>query len=452
MTSDLKELIELYEQKGLLSHICRPVSSEYEAMAVMKKSKGRLPMCFDRIDQYSCRTVTGMGGSRRLLAQSMGIEPKRLREHLAEAVVHPIPVTRVQNGKCQDNVRREPFCLDEFFPVLKHYERDNGRFVISGMLLVKSPDGSRVYTSIRRMYYLGGNKMTLLITSKEMKEQLDYYEQLHQPMDIALMFGLVPAIVLGSQISTHLYNANKLEVSGALLGKSLEVVPCKTVGLEVLSDAQVVLEGKVYPWKKQTEGPFGEMAFYYGRVSQLPVCEFSCMTWQNDPVWHTFFPSGAEEKLPMALAREVNLYHTVSMTVPNVIQVHITPGGGGRFHAVVQIAKINESDGKQAALAAFASDKDLKHVVVVDEDVDIFDMEEVEWAIATRVQADKDVFIIPGAAGSPLEASHLLKNTTAKVGIDATCPLGDSRFIRTQVPGEQTINLEEYLGGAGKPQ
>jgi UbiD family decarboxylase len=445
MISDLRELVNEYEQKGLMNHIRRRVNSEYEVMAVMKKSKGAIPMCFDRIDDYACKTVTGMGGSRRLLAASMGIRPERLREHLAGAILRPIPVTRIEKGKCQENIRMAPFALNDFFPVLKHYEKDSGRFVISGMMVCKSLEGDRVYTSIRRMFYPGENVMTLLVTSNEMKEQLAYFERERKPMEIALMFGLVPAVVLGSQISTHLYNANKLDVSGALLGKSLEVVPCKTVGLEVLADAQVVLEGRVYPWKKQTEGPFGEMAYYYGRVSELPVVEFTCMTWQNDPIWHTFFPSGNEEKLPMALAREVNLFHTVSMTVPNVKEVHITPGGGGRFHAVIQIAKKADSDGNQAALASFASDKDLKHVVVVDEDVDIFDPEEVEWAIATRVQADRDVFIVPGAAGSPLEASHLLQNRTAKVGIDATCPLGDNRFLRTSVPGEKEIDLEDYF-------
>jgi UbiD family decarboxylase len=445
MISDLKELVTEYEGKNMLAHIKRKVSSEFEMMAVLKKSHGKIPMCFEQVDNYSCKTITGMGGTRETLAGSMGISPEHLRDHLTNAIIHPIPVTKVTQGKCQENVVMAPFCLDNYFPVLKHYEKDNGRFVISGMMVAKNIEGDRVYTSIRRMYYLGENKMTLLVTSNEMKDQLAYFEKEQKPMEFAIMFGLVPAVILGSQISTHLYNANKLDVSGALLGKSLEVVPCKTINLDVLADAQVVLEGKVYPWKKQTEGPFGEMVSYYGKVSELPICEFSCMTFQNNPLWHTFFPSGSEEKLPMAIAREVNLFQTISMTVPNVKQVHITSGGGGRFHAVVKVAKKLESDGRQAALVSFASDKDLKHVVIVDEDVDIFDMEEVEWAIATRVQADKDIFIVSGAAGSPLEASHLLHYVTAKVGIDATCPLGDTRFQRTSVPKEHEIRLEDYI-------
>lgn len=443
--SDMKELTAEYEKKGLLSHVTRKVSSENELMAVMKKTKGKLPIMFHQVDEYPCKVVTGLGGSRKLLAESMGIKEENLRKHLASAIAHPIPVTQAAQGKCQQEIHLAPFSLDNYFPILRHYEKDNGRFIISGMMIAKSIDGSKYYTSIRRMWYMGENRMTILITSREMQEQFAYYEEKKEPMEIAIMFGLVPGIVLGSQISTHLYNADKLEVSGALLSKSLETVKCKTIDLEVLSDAQVVLEGKVYPWKKEREGPFGEMAYYYGGVKELPICDFSCITMQKNPLWHTFFPSGCEEKLPMALSREVNLFNTIQMTVPGVKNVHLTMGGAGRYHAVVQIKKEQDGDGKQAALSAFASDKDLKYVTVVDEDVDIFDMEEVEWAITTRTQATSDFFIIPGAAGSPLEASHHLKNRTDKVGIDATRPLGDKRFERTHVIGEEKVFLEEYI-------
>ena len=445
VTSDFKELTMQYEQQGLLSHITRKVSADSEMMAVMKKTKGQIPLLFHQVDGYPCKVVTGLGGSRKLLAQSMGITEDKLRKHLAAAIAHPIPVTHVAEGKCQQEVHMAPFSLVDYFPVLRHYEKDNGKFIISGMMVAKSIDGSKYYTSIRRMWYKGKNQMTVLITSREMQEQFAYYEARKEPMEIAVMFGLVPAVVLGSQISTHLYNADKLEVSGALLSKSLETVKCKTIDLEVLSDAQVVLEGKVYPWKKEKEGPFGEMAYYYGEVKELPLCEFSCITMQKNPLWHTFFPSGCEEKLPMAISREVNLFNTIQMTVPGVRNVHLTMGGAGRYHAVVQIKKEQEGDGKQAALSAFASDKDLKYVTVVDEDVDIFDAEEVEWAITTRTQAASDIFIIPAALGSPLEASHHLKNTTDKMGIDATKPIGDKRFERTHVIGEEKIDLKEYI-------
>lgn len=445
MTPGFRELIEYYEREGKLLHIKRPVDPRYEAAAVMKKTKGKIPMLFERVGSYQTSMVCGLGGSREAIAESMGIVPENLVSHLTDAIIHPIPVTPVQSAPVQEQVIKAPFDLDKYLPVLTYNELDCAPFLVAGMMTARSADGTKLYTSIRRMQYLGGNRMTILITSNEMKEQFAYYESIRQPMDVAIMIGVPPAVVLGSQISTHLFNVNKLDVSGALMGRSLPVVRCKTVDIDVLADAEFVLEGRIQTWVKETEGPFGEMGGYYGKVEPLPVVEFTALTCRKDPVVQAIFPSGFEEKLPMAINREVVLLNTVRQTVPGVRAVHITPGGIGRLHAVVQIHKTGPADGHQAALSAFASDKDLKHVVVVDDDIDIFDLEQVEWAVATRVQADRDVFIVPGANGSPLEPSHLISGTTAKMGIDATAPLGDPHFIRTHIPGEENIRLADYV-------
>ncbi len=445
MTPDFRQLIAHCEQTGTLLHIKKQVDCRYEAAALMKETKGKTPMLFERVAGYSGPMVTGLGGTRALLAQSMGVTEHELVSHLSGALVHPIPVTAVNSAPVHENVVRAPFDIHKYIPILTYNELDNAPYTVSGMMVARSISGERLYTSIRRMQYLGGSRMTILITSAQMKEQFRYYEQAKKPMDIAIMFGVTPAVVLASQISTQLFNVNKLDVAGALLGRTLPVVRCKTVDVDVLADAEFVLEGQVKPWVKESEGPFGEMGGYYGTVSPLPVVEFSALTFRNSPIVQAIYPSGYEEKLPMAINREVALLSTIRQTVPGVRRVHITPGGIGRLHAVVQIHKTGVADGRQAALAAFASDKDLKHVVVVDDDIDIFDMEQVEWAIATRMQANTDVFIVSGVNGSPLEASHLISGTSAKMGIDATCPLNDARFTRTHIPGEEDIRLEDYL-------
>lgn len=445
MISSYRDLVEKYDQDNKIIHIKKKVSSEYEAAALMKKTQGKIPMIFEKIDNYKCKMACGLAGTRKLLAESMGIKENEIISHFTKAIVNPIPVTRVNTGPVHENIIEAPFELDRYFPILKHCEKDAGRFLISGIMTAKNVSGKKIYTSIRRMQYLGGNKCTVLITSKEMKEQFEYYKKNRQPMDVAIMFGVVPAVILGSQISTHLFNKNKLDVTGALLGKSLEVVHGKTVDIDVLSEAEVVIEGRVKPWIEETEGPYGEMAGYYGNISKQPIIEFTALTFRNNPLYQTIFSSGHEEKIAMAIAREVVLLSLLRQTVPNVLEVHITFGGAGRLHSIIKIKKINPGDGRQAALAAFASDKDLKHVVVVDDDIDIFDLEEVEWAIATRVQADKDVFIISGANGSPLEPSHNVNNITAKMAIDATCPLGNKIFERTHIPYENDVDLNDYI-------
>jgi 2,5-furandicarboxylate decarboxylase 1 len=440
----VRALIDNWEARGLLSRVEREVDQKYELGAVIRHFNGAKPLLFEKVKGYTSPLVAGLGGDRTLLADSMGITEKELIPKIMESIVNPIPTRTLGTGPVHENVIMGEFDLDDLFPIPTYHAEDSGQYYVSGILVVKDVTGRKRYTSIRRMQFLGRNRTNILITSPELNEQYKYYEERNESMEIAVMFGVVPAVVLSSQISTHLYHTDKLDVAGALLGQPLDVVQCKTVDLEVLAEAEIVLEGKMIPLERVTEGPFGELAGYYGTISPQPVVEITAVTFRDDPINQTIFPSSYEERLPMALVREVTLLSTVRQVVPNVKEVHITMGGVGRYHAVIQIKKLSEGDGKQAALAAFASDKDLKHVVVVNDDVDIFDPNDVEWAIATRVQADEDIFIVPGAKGSPLEASHTIKGVTAKMGIDATYPLAYAEdFKRTSVPLE--IKIEDYL-------
>lgn len=442
--ANMRELINDWDRRGILWRIKKEVDPKYEMGAVIRKMNGKQPMYFEKVWGYRSPMVAGLGGDRKYVADSMGITVEELMPKIIDSIVHPIPTREVVTGPVHDNVVMGPFHLDELFPIPTYHADDSGPYYVSGILVVKDLSGRKRYTSIRRMQFLGENRTNILITSPELYEQYLQYERRGEPMEVAVMFGVVPAVVLSSQLSTHLYHTDKLDVAGAMLGKSLDVVKCKTVDLEVLAEAEIVFEGRMLPHAREMEGPFGELAGYYGERSPQPIVEFSAVTYRDSPICQTIFPSSCEERLPMALVREATLFSTVRQVVPNVKAVHVTMGGVARFHAVIQIEKRSEGDGKQAALAAFASDKDLKHVVVVNEDVDIFNPEDVEWAIATRVQADEDVFIVPGAKGSPLEASHQLRGVSAKMGIDATYPLhAKEKFRRTSVP--LTIDLDDYI-------
>jgi 2,5-furandicarboxylate decarboxylase 1 len=441
--TNIRDLIAAWDKLGYLKRIEKTVDPIFELGAVVKATKGTVPMMFENVKGYSSPMAVGFGGDRRLLAESIGIEPNDFIAKLINSVVAPIPVTEVSTGPVHENVITGNFDLEDFFPILKYHADDSGQYYVAGILVVKDLTGKKQYTSIRRMQYLGGNKTNILITSPELNAQYAEYERRGEPMEVAVMFGVVPAVTLASQVSTHLYHTDKLQIAGALLGQSLDVVKCKTVDIDVLADAEIVFEGRMLPHERVMEGPFAELAGYYGDASPQPVIEFSAVTYRNNPINHTILPASYEEKLPMALVREMTLFSTVKQVVPNVKDVHITLGGIGRYHAIIQIDKKSEGDGKQAALAAFASDKDLKHVVVVNDDVDIFNPEDVEFAIATRVQADQDIFIVPGAKGSPLEASHSLRGVTAKMGIDATYPLAYAhQFRRTSIPIK--IDLRDY--------
>ncbi len=184
---------------------------------------------------------------------------------------------------------------------------------------------------------------------------------------------------------------------------------------------------------------------YYGGVGPHPYMEVDVITHRNNPIFQVAFPC-REEHLANGLIREVELYNHLKNQV-DVVDVNVTEGGGYRFNAFVSIDKKFEGDGKSAILAALGSNRDLKQVVVVDEDVDIYDVQDIEWAVTTRAQASKDFIIVPNALGSNLEPSHGLRGVTDKVGIDATKPLDDKeeRFERSIIPGFENIDINRYF-------
>lgn len=440
-----RNFVATLDAEGSLIHLTRTVSPRYEIAALMKSTNGRTPLIFEHVDGSDIPVICGLGGSRELIAKNIGCAPRILDRALAHAIAQPILPVQIENAPVQERRINAPFELDAYMPMLTFNELDVGPFLVSSMMIVRSEDGTKEYTSVRRMQYLGDNRLLVLITSREMQEQFRNFERRHEPLEVAFVLGITPATLLSSQISTHLYDCDKLSVAGGLMGEPMPLCHCLTVDIDVPAEAEIVLEGHVLGWEKETEGPFGEMGGYYGTLSKRPVVELTCMSSRQSPLAQVVFPSGFEEKLPMAIAREVGLLTTIRQTVPGVCQAYITPPTLGRLHAIIQIHKEAPYDGKQAALAAFAADKDLKHVVVVDDDVDPQDPEQVEWAIATRLQADRDVFIISGCNGSPLEPSHAERGVTAKMGLDATYTHGDKLYKRTYIPNEERYCIKDYL-------
>jgi 2,5-furandicarboxylate decarboxylase 1 len=210
----------------------------------------------------------------------------------------------------------------------------------------------------------------------------------------------------------------------------------------VPAEAEIALEGRILPGVREPEGPFGEFPQYYGERRPRPVIAVDRMTQRRDAIFHTINGGGLEHLLLGAIPREATILQSLKRNFPSVIDAHLPLGGTCRYHLTVQIRKAYQGEAKNVILGAFAAHYDVKHVVVVDEDVDIHNPTEVEWAIATRVQADRDVLIIPGAHGSRLDPSSD-DGVGAKMGIDATIPLGTDpmRYKRIRVPGEEAVDV-----------
>ena len=393
-------------EQGRVEDIEEPCSTIYEAPRMASRTDKIL--FFHDLDGH--RAVMNLLGNRGALAAALGLDERDLVRHLAAATYSG---RVVDAGECEGGV---PADLSRI-PVMKHYPGDAGRYFTAGVVF--SCFGGVENASIHRMMVLDDRRVVARLvegrhTHTLLKEALAADENL----PVAVTVGTHPLVTFAT--STRVPEGKELAYAAELLGGEVAVRRCAN-GVRV-PDAEIVLEGYIGA-EVASEGPFVDITGTYDPVRQQPVIEFTRMYCKEDPIYHGILPAGDEHKLLMGAPYEPKIYRAVS-EVTTVRNVLLTKGGAGYLHAVVQIRKNTNGDAKNAIMAAFAAHTSLKHVVVVDEDIDIYDPHDVEYAIATRVRGDTDIMIISGVRGSSLDPMRLGDGTNVKVGVDATIVMG----------------------------
>ncbi len=441
----LRAALDKLRQMDALDECQQEVDPKFELGAVLKYFKNERPILFNRVKGSQIPVVGGLFGNRDIYYKMLNTTTADRLFHFMKAIANPQPTRLLKDGPIKENIITRNIDIRRLLPIPTFHSEDSSSFITAGVVVIKDPKTGNSYTSVRRLQVNSGAELSVLVASPFATQQYLDFESSNRPMAVAVILGYDYHFLLASQISSYTYGVDKYQVDSALRGEALALVKCHTVDLEVPAYAEIVLEGIMPPNKRKAEGPFGELMGYYGGVGQHPIMEVKCILHRSNPIFQTAFPC-REEHLSNGLIREMELYHSVGNLV-KVKDVNVTVSGGCRFHAAVAIEKQNEGDGKSAILGALASSKDLKHVVVVDEDVDIYSHDDLEWALATRVQASRDMVIIPGALGSGLEPSHAIAGVTDKLGIDATKPLGKGaeKFERAKIPGYEEVNIEKYF-------
>ncbi|MDI7274355.1 MAG: UbiD family decarboxylase [Anaerolineae bacterium] len=412
---DLRALLEELRQRGELAIVRRPVAVEREAAAVISALDGR-PVLFEDCQPGAWLVAANLVARKQTVALGLGTSPDQLLGRLVEAFRNPRPPRRVTAPPCQEVV--EPAVDLERLPILTHGPRDAGPYVTAGVLILSDPDtGPNV--AFHRLLRLDGRRFAARLV--EGRGTHTAWAKASGDLPVAVCLG-VPVQVLVAAAMSPPAGVDELHIAEALA--PTPVVRCQTVPLDVPASSEMVLEGRL-THELAPEGPFIDLTGTYDIVRQQPVLVVDRITHRRDPIYQALLPGGPEHGTLMGMPREPSIYDAVAQ-VCRVLQVQVTPGGASWLHAVVQIEKQRPDDGRRAIDAAFRGHGSLKHVVVVDADVDPLDPPQVEWAIATRVQADRDVVILPAQPGSSLDPSALLrpgqKATTAKMGVDATIP------------------------------
>ncbi len=407
----MREFIERMRGRGLVTDVDKPCSTDMEAA---KMAAGTNKILFFR-NLGGTRAVMNLTANRESLAVALGINEPEIVQTLAGATYE---------GKVTGDgtLKMEKPDLARL-PVLHHFPGDAGKYITSGIVFARY-DGVE-NASIHRMLVLDDHRVAArLVEGRHTHVMLNNALRKGDKLPIAVTIGTSPAVTFAS--CTRVPEGKELSYAAELLGGEIRVKRCSNGVL--VPDAEIVLEGFIGP-EVTDEGPFVDITGTYDPVRRQPVIEFTGMYTKPDFIYHGILPGGDEHKVLMGCPYEPKIYRAVA-GVTRVKNVVLTRGGCGYLHAVIQIRKSTQGDAKNAIMAAFAAHTSLKHVIVVDEDIDITSPEDIEYALATRVSGDRDVMVITGVRGSSLDPCQLEDGTNVKIGVDATMVLGREEDFR----------------------
>ena len=432
-----RTFLEQLTKSGELTHINKEVSTEYE-MAGVIEALGEKPVFFEKPKGSSIPVVAGIVSSKKIISRALGIKKEQLLHKLSSAIEKPVPPTIVDKGECQEIIGKN-VDLSEL-PIMKYTEKDGGKYIPSAVAIVKDPALGR-NMAFHRLMLISKNRFVARIVENRGTDTA--LKNAGGELEVALCIGNSTPVLLAAATSLP-KDVDELGMANAL--EKTELVKCKTVNLEVPRNCEIVLEGRITK-EKTSEGPFLDATGTIDKIRQQPIIEIKCVTHREKPIYQTLLPGRNEHKFLMGMPKEPTIFNEVSK-ICQCKDVYITPGGCSWLHAVVQIKKKNTDDGKNAIVATFKGHKSLKHCVIVDDDIDIYDPHDVEWAIATRFQADKNAVVTPHQPGSSLDPSGDLtegkKATSCKMGLDATVPFGktDKSFTKEHY---RKVDLNKFL-------
>lgn len=442
----LRDWLDHLSEHGRLAVIKPEVKLRYELAAIANHFDGEKATYFPSPGGHQIPIVSGLLGDRMWIADAMGVPYAEMLRRFSEAAANPVPWREVKSAPVQEVVH-DKVDLTQLLPIPTHNELDSGPYISAGLLIARNPRTGKQNVSIHRCQVNPPDQLGILLLPRHTLAFFEAAEQAGQALEIAIVIGVDPLTSLASQAILPL-DHDELEVAGALHGRPLEVVKCLSNSVRVPAAAEIVLEGRILPNKRALEGPFGEFPQYYGERAERHVAQIDKVTHRRDAIFHTIVGGANEHLLLGAIPREATLLGHLRRSFPGVQDVHLSMGGVGRYVLYVQLKKRQEGEAKNVIMGAFAGHYDVKHVVVVDEDVDIHDPREVEWAVATRAQADEDLVVVANSQGSKLDPSSR-NGVGAKMGIDATVPLDapPGKFTRIRVPGEESVDSAKVIDG-----
>ena len=440
---DLRSFVAAYEQAypGEVVRLAEPVSIDHDIMAVVLEyeRRRRWPiLLFEQVRGYDIPVVANVVASRRALAFALGVGERDLAREYARRLKERFKPVVVPDPPFRERVTTGDAVDLGALPIPTYFPGDAGRYLTAGLLVARDPETGVETEGYHRFQLTGRNRLGVSLHSRRrMFEYQRRAEARGRALPCAIALGVHPLVSMGS-LAYPPPDVGKFEVVGGLFGEPFQVAPCATLDLHVPAWAEIVIEGEILPGVREPEGPFGEFTGYFSRRSTEHVFVARAVGRRERP-WFQSIGSGraGDHITTLGLIREAEITNALSRAIPNVTAVHVPLSGTSSFTAYVAIRQSRPGEAKHVIPIVLGVDHYLKLVVVVDDDIDVFDESEVLWAIATRMQADRDLVVISGSLGALLDPSADERGVTAKLGIDATRPFGQPFADKLVMPPEK---------------
>src|SRR5690606_29628965 len=441
----MRRFIDELRRRGELAVVTRPVSPRHQLAAVTKaiQRAGEQAVLFENVEGSSFRVVSNLYGSHERLCRLINAGDRTFCQRWIELTdaclagrdadvldrAAPAVDAQLHDGRLSD------------LPAITYHERDAGPYFTSAICLAREPDRGVPNLSFHRSMQVSDTELRVRLgATHDLARYQAKAEARGEALEAALLLSCPPEIFLAACASLP-YEASELVMAAEIAGGKIAMRPCKTIGLDVPASCDIVVEGRFLPGVRRPEGPFGEFMGNYVGVGDNHVFEVSHVSYRADALFHALVCGSPEDLRPLEAVTAARVYRHVSAQVPGVLDVCCRPNV---MISIIKIRKTYEGQGRHAILAALGSHLDYnKVVIVVDEDVDIYDLDDVMWAYMTRGRADTRAMIlndIPGFYRDP----H--KDHWGRLCIDATMPFGrEAEFARKRIPGEDAIDLGEWL-------
>jgi UbiD family decarboxylase len=438
-----------------LLRIHEPIDVRFDSTALIFEldRAGKNPVVvFERVRGHDMQLVTNVAGNRKLLAACLGVRPEDLPTAFRERCQKYIPCETVARGAWEDVVLEGDEVDVTRLPIPLQFTVDAAPYITAGQIVARDPLTGIDTTGFHRLMVKGKNRLGVSLHSR--RRLYEYHrraEQQGQSLPAVVTLGTHPLHYMGSMVYAYPPTVRKFEIIGGLFGEPYRLARCGVADLEVPAGAEIVIEGEILANVHEPEGPFGEFTGYASYRSTQNVFVAHRIRMRRDAIFHSVTSGMSRDHIQVScITREGEILNSLRRNLPNVRAVHVPHTTCGAFMAFISMKKIAEGEPQMAIMATLGTELYTKYVIVVDDDVDIFNINDVMWALATRVRAEKDIIFIPGAKGAILDPTSDPETfTLTKMGIDATRPTGRDFAERLTISDDQRARARAVLHAAG---